>query len=187
MLALLRARSPILGSFALSVFRDAALFRVKRVRGEIGVGGSVCSEGTWVRDPRRLEPVEMLAGDRGAFRFGWRASMVAEIMIPWYSGGSRWEKAPRYWIWVGGGRRMKPEKGMNSPLVEEILCMRCPLRNRKTMILHRQASTALKSWLGHYCRHSAFVVSGEPSGDADSQADSLCRRCPFAGAVTRCY
>lgn len=68
-LALLRARSPMRGSFALSVFRDADRFRVKRICGELGVGGSGCfSDRPCLNDPRRLESVEMLSGDRGAFR-----------------------------------------------------------------------------------------------------------------------
>jgi hypothetical protein len=39
-LALLRARSPILGWLALSVFNDAARFLANRVNGRFGVGDS---------------------------------------------------------------------------------------------------------------------------------------------------
>lgn len=85
MLALLRARSPILGLFALSVSRDAALFRVKRVLGELGVGGSGWFSGrTCSKEPRRLESVEMLTKDRGVSKFEWRTSVETDIMIPWY-------------------------------------------------------------------------------------------------------
>lgn len=86
-LLLLRARSPILGSFAAAVLSDAALLRVKRVFGEIGVGGSECfSEGTCLREVRRLESVvdEMLTGDRGVSRLGRPAATKADIAKwPW--------------------------------------------------------------------------------------------------------
>jgi hypothetical protein len=75
-LALLRARSPIRGSLALSVFSDAARFRAKRVRGEIGVTGSTCFSGrTCFKQPRRLESVEMLTGDLGVPKFRWPTSI----------------------------------------------------------------------------------------------------------------
>lgn len=81
MLALLRARSPILGSLALSVFNEAARFRVKRVRGDVEVGRSECISGrTCFREPRRLESVEMLTGDLGASIFEWRTSVETSIM-----------------------------------------------------------------------------------------------------------
>lgn len=70
MLTPLRARSPILGSLALSVLSDAARFRVKRVRGEIGVAASTCFSGrTCFEELRRLESVETLTGDRGVSKF----------------------------------------------------------------------------------------------------------------------
>ncbi len=84
-LALLRARSPILGSFTLSVFDDAARFLVKRVCGELGVGGSECfSERTCFIEPRRLESVEMLTGDRGVTKFELQNSVETDMMIRWY-------------------------------------------------------------------------------------------------------
>jgi len=80
--ALLSARSPILGSFALSVFSDATRFRVKRVRGEIGVGGSTSSSGrACFKEPQRLESVEMLSDDRRVSNFRWPTSIDAGTMI----------------------------------------------------------------------------------------------------------
>jgi hypothetical protein len=76
-LALLRAKSPILGSLAASVFSDAARFRVKRVRGEMG---ACCSGRACFREPRRLEWVEMLTGDRGMSRLRWPISIDAAII-----------------------------------------------------------------------------------------------------------
>jgi hypothetical protein len=70
--ALLRARSPILGPFALSVFSDTARFRVKRVRGDIGANGSTRISGrTCFKELRRLESAEMLIGDRGVSKLRW--------------------------------------------------------------------------------------------------------------------
>jgi len=83
-LALLRARSPILGSVAASVFSDAARFLVKRVRGEMG---ACCSRRLCFREPRRLESVEMLIGDRGVSRLRWAMLVDAAIMMGNYSGG----------------------------------------------------------------------------------------------------
>jgi hypothetical protein len=40
LLALVRARSPIRGSFAATMLREAARFLVKRAGGVVGVGGS---------------------------------------------------------------------------------------------------------------------------------------------------
>ena len=83
MLALLRARSPILGSVAPSVFSDAARLRVKWIRGELGVSGSVCfPRRTCFKESRRPELVEMLTGDRGVSRFERRTCVEMTIMIP---------------------------------------------------------------------------------------------------------
>lgn len=82
MLALLRARSPILGSLALSVFSDAARFRVKRVRGEMEACCSTCFSGrACFKELRRLESVEMLTGDRGVSKFRWPTSIDVAIMM----------------------------------------------------------------------------------------------------------
>lgn len=117
MLALLRARSPILASFALSVFSDAARFRVKRVRGELGVGRLGCISGrTCFKEPRRLESVEMLTGDRGVSIFEWRTSVETDIMID-VSDDLRRDTGSRYRIERKGNRGMKPQKSMNGLLV----------------------------------------------------------------------
>ena len=83
-MALFRARSSILGSFALSVSSDAARFRVKRNSGEFGVGSSVSFSGSLcLNELRRLESDEMLKGDRGASEKGRppSAGAVGVIMI----------------------------------------------------------------------------------------------------------
>jgi hypothetical protein len=74
-------KSPMRGSFTTSRSKEAALFRVKRWSGECIVGGSNGFSGrTCFREPRRLESVEMLTGDRGVCRLEWLSSVDTDIM-----------------------------------------------------------------------------------------------------------
>jgi hypothetical protein len=70
------------GRFALSVFSVAALFLVKRTGGELGVGGSGSSSGGWdcLDEPRGLDSVEQLAGDRGASKLEERMPPISGMM-----------------------------------------------------------------------------------------------------------
>lgn len=89
------ARSPILGWFALSVFSDAARFRVKRVIGELdlGPGGLKPPSGLACFDePRRLDSVEMLTGDRGVSKFDVAPSIVSGMMVRRYTWGGGWKE-----------------------------------------------------------------------------------------------
>jgi hypothetical protein len=132
-LALLRAKSPILGSLAASVFSDAARFRVKRIRGEMG---ACCSGRACFREPRRLESVEMLTGDRGVSRLRWPISIDAAIIAGRYSGGEEGKNGQDTGPWGRGDTTASGEESMNGLLVEgEMLCTQCPLMSRKTMML----------------------------------------------------
>jgi hypothetical protein len=77
-------RSPMLcGRFAPSVFSVAALFLVKRTGGELGVGGSGSFSGRrdCLNEPRGLDSVEQLAGDRGASKLGERIPPLSGMMV----------------------------------------------------------------------------------------------------------
>lgn len=86
--ALSRARSPILVRVAPTRSNEAALFRVKRVRGEFGVGGSELFSGRVLKEPLRLESAEKLTGEPGALKmlkFRGATSTAACMMGYWYA------------------------------------------------------------------------------------------------------
>ena len=89
LLALLRARSAILGGkVAVSVFREAARFRVICWGGEIGVDGSECLF-RWadLREAGRLESVKMLPKELRVFCIDKLGSNMSVLIIANYSGG----------------------------------------------------------------------------------------------------
>jgi hypothetical protein len=89
------ARSPILGWLTLSAFNEAARFRVHRVieELELGVGSSEPFSGyTGFDEPRRLDSVEMLTGDRGVSKLDGSPLAVSDMMLRGYTWVGSWNQ-----------------------------------------------------------------------------------------------